>query len=123
MEKKSWFYITAVRLSAASGQTTHIIESCRALAARRATTLFAPVAPPTPLPGLALQLVPLPAHAPRELIFQSRLTRAIMRQARVQRPDVLYVRAAAFNLGAILAARRLGIPCILELNGLPSLEY
>jgi glycosyltransferase involved in cell wall biosynthesis len=123
MEEKSWYYITAVRLSAASGQTTHIVESCRALAARRTTTLFAPVAPPAPLPGLAVRLVPLPDHAPRELVFQGRLARVILRQARERRPDVLYVRAAAFNLGAILAARRLRIPCILELNGLPALEY
>jgi glycosyltransferase involved in cell wall biosynthesis len=120
---QTWYYITSVRFSAASGQTTHVVESCRALAARRATTLFAPVPPPAPLPGLAVQLVPVPDHAPRELIFQGRLARAIMRHASRHRPDVLYVRAAAFNLGAILAARRLGIPCILELNGLPALEY
>jgi len=35
----------------------------------------------------------------------------------------LYVRAASFNMGAILAARRLGIPVVLEVNGLRGFEY
>src|SRR5689334_8101298 len=113
---KTWYYITAVRLSSGSGQTTHVVESCRALAARRPTRC-APAAPPELLPGLSFHPVSLPARPPRELVFQARLSRAIMRAAAQRRPDVLYVRAAAFNLGAILAARRLGIPCVLELNG------
>ena len=120
---RHWYYITAVQLSASSGQTAHIMESCRALAARRPTTLFAPVAPPEPLAHFAVRLVPLPGRPPRELIFQGRLARAVMHLARRQPPAVLYSRAAAFNLGAILAARRLRIPCVLELNGLPALEY
>lgn len=121
MQTRAWCYVAAVRLSASSGQTTHIVESCRALAVRRATTLFAPVAPPDPPPGLAFQPVPLPGRPPRELVFQARLARELLRCARP--PAVVYVRAAAFNLGAILAARRLDAPCVLELNGLPALEY
>jgi glycosyltransferase involved in cell wall biosynthesis len=118
-----WYYITAVRLAATSGQTTRIVESCRALAARRPTTLLAPAPPPEPLPGLAVELAPLPDRPPRELVFQARVARAVARLARAGRPDVLYTCAAANNLGTILAARRLGIPAVLELNGLPALEY
>jgi glycosyltransferase involved in cell wall biosynthesis len=120
---RHWCYITAVRLAATSGQTTHVVESCRALAARRPTTLLAPTPPPDPIAGLTVQHVPLPDRAPRELVFQARVMRALAGLARQNRPDVIYTRAASFNLGAILAARRLRVPCVLELNGLPALEY
>lgn len=120
---KRWFYITAVQLSPHGGQTTHIMESCRALAHRRPTTLLAPAPPPEPIPQLSFLQVPLPLHPPRELRFQVRIVRAMSLLARSHRPDVVYVRASSFNLGGILLARLLHIPCVLEINGLPALEY
>ncbi|HWQ13422.1 MAG TPA: glycosyltransferase family 4 protein [Roseiflexaceae bacterium] len=120
---KRWCYITAVRLAATSGQTTRIVESCRVIAGRRPTTLLAPAPPPAPLPGLVLHEVALPGRPPRELIFQARVARAVARLRGSSCPDVLYTCATAFNLGTILAARRKAIPAVLELNGLPALEY
>lgn len=120
---KRWSYITAVRLNPGGGQTTHIIESCRVLASRRAVTLFAPAVPPEAIPHLDVQLVPLPARPPREIIFQTRLAHALIQAARDAQPHIIYTRAAAFNLGTLIAARRLGATCVLELNGLPALEY
>ncbi len=123
MSNTPWYYITAVQLSASGGQTTHIIEVCRVLAQRRPTTLLAPVAPPASIPELGVQVVPLPKRPPREIIFQTRVLATVLRPPRSQRPHVLYVRAASFNMGAILAARRLGIPVVLEVNGLRGFEY
>ncbi|NJN66039.1 MAG: glycosyltransferase family 4 protein [Chloroflexaceae bacterium] len=120
---KRWFYSTAVQLRAVGGQTTHVVEVCRVLAQRRPTTLFAPNPPATPIPGLPVCVVPLPPHPPREVLFQARLFRTIVALSKVYRPDVLYHRAASFNLGIVLAGRVLGVPCVMELNGLPAMEY
>jgi glycosyltransferase involved in cell wall biosynthesis len=119
----NWFYVAAVRLSGGGGQAVHVLESCRALARLRPTLLFAPAPPPQPIDGLMAQIVPLPERPPRELRFQMRLVRALGAAAQLASPRVVYVRAAAFNLGVMLSARRLGAAGILELNGLPALEY
>lgn len=120
---KRWFYITAVQLSPHGGQSTHIMEICRTLASLRPTTLFAPVPPPENIPALSFYRVPLPTSPPRELLFQIQLMRSILLLARSHRPDIIYVRASSFNLGAIMLARMLRVPCVLELNGLPAMEY
>ncbi len=120
---KRWFYSTAVQPGAVGGQTTHIVEVCRVLAQRRPTTLLAPNHPPTPIPGLSVCPVPLPSHPPREVLFQTRLLRTLITLSKTCRPDVLYHRAASFNLGVVVAARVLGVPCVMEVNGLPAMEY
>lgn len=120
---KRWYYTTAVQLKATGGYSTHIVEVCRVLAQRRPTTLLAPAAPPQPIAKLTTCLVALPPRPPREIIFQARLARSVGLLARVHCPDILYNRAAAFNLGALLSARALRIPGVIELNGLPALEY
>jgi glycosyltransferase involved in cell wall biosynthesis len=120
---KHWFYITAVELTATGGQTTHILEVCRALARRRTATLLAPVPPPQPVPGLTVHPVSIPAHPPREILFQGKVAHTIMRMARHTRPDVLYARAASWNMGVLLAARRLNIPAVFEVNGIRAFEY
>lgn len=93
------------------------------LAQHRPTTLVAPNPPVRPIPHLAVHAIPLPTRPPREIMYQARLFRALLSLSRAHRPDVLYHRAASFNLGVLLAARVLGIPCVMELNGLPAMEY
>lgn len=115
-----WVYVTATPLTG-FGPTTHVVETCRALAAIRPTTLVAPTPPPEPIDGLDVHVVPLPEAAPVEIRYQARLARALPEIAR--NADVIYVRGAAFNLGVLMTARRLGVPAVLELNGLPGLEY
>lgn len=120
---KRWAYVTMVCLSPYGSQSIRIMESCRVLAQLRPTLLFAPAPPPEPIPHLGYYHVPLPSRPPREMGFQLRLARSLLSVSRNDRPDVLYVRAASFNLGAIVASRILRIPCILEINGITAIEY
>ena len=120
MSAPRWVYVTATPLTG-FGPTTHVVETCRALAAIRPTTLIAPTAPPEPVEGLNVEVVPLPQRAPVEIRYQMLLARLLPTMA--SEADVLYVRGSAFNLGALWAARRMGIPAVMELNGLPGLEY
>lgn len=115
-----WIYVTATPLDG-FGPTTHVVETCRSLAGMRPTTLVAPTAPHEHVDGLKVHVVPLPDRAPVEVRYQLRLARLLPGLA--AHADVLYMRGAAFNLGALLTARRLGLPAVLEVNGLPGLEY
>ncbi len=115
-----WIYVTSTPLDG-FGPTTHVVETCRALAAIRPTTLIAPTSPPERIEGLSVHIVPLPTKAPVEMRYQARLARVL--PALAEHADVIYLRGAAFNLGVLLTARRLGVPAVMELNGLPGLEY
>jgi glycosyltransferase involved in cell wall biosynthesis len=118
-----WFYVAATELKATGGYSTHITEVCRVLARFRPTTLLAPTPPAKPVPHLSFHRIALPQHPPREIIFQMRVARTVGTFARAYRPRILYSRAASFNLGVLLAARMLHIPVVLEMNGIPALEY
>lgn len=120
---RRWFYLAPLSLGVHGGQATHVAEFCEALAHSRPLALFGPPPAPAALPMIPFVPLSLPARPPRELVFQARAARALLLAGRSLKPAVIYARAAAFNLGAIMAARRLGIPCVLELNGLPALEY
>jgi len=119
---KGWLYVTAVPLDG-MGPTTHIVETCRALARIRRTELVGPTPPATPIPGLSVTTVPLPPGSPVELRYQAALARRLPGIARRADARIVYVRGAAFNLGAMLTARRLGLTAILEVNGIPALEH
>ncbi|HEY1017034.1 MAG TPA: glycosyltransferase [Herpetosiphonaceae bacterium] len=116
------FYTTSVALDAGGGQTTRVIEHCRVLAAEAPVRLFAPQPPPG-LPDLPFTRVPVPARPPRDLGFQVRLARALIREGRRTPPALIYSYAGSLNLGPRLAAWRLGCPLALELHGLHALEY
>jgi glycosyltransferase involved in cell wall biosynthesis len=57
------------------------------------------------------------------VLFQARFLRTLITLSKTNRPDVLYHYAISFNMGVIMAARALGIHCVMELNGLPAMEY
>jgi glycosyltransferase involved in cell wall biosynthesis len=117
-----WVYVTAVRLGRTGGQSTRILEFCRALAKTAEVVLLAPPAD-FPLPeGVRYIPVSLPARPPREVRFQMNVYRAL-RQLSGPPPDVVYVYAGAFNTGALAFARQAGSRSLLELNGLPYLEF
>lgn len=119
---RPWFYTTSVALDAGGGQTTRVVEHCRALRDQVPLRLFAPKPPPG-LADLPYTQVPVPARPPRDLGFQVRLARALTDQARRTPPAVIYSYAGSTNLGPWLAARRIGCPLVLELHGLHALEY
>lgn len=117
-----WVYVTAVRLGRTGGQSTRILEFCRALAKVAEVVLLAPPAD-FPLPeGVRYIPVPLPARPPREIIFQLNAYRTL-RQLSGPPPDAIYVYAGAFNTGALVFARQAHSRSLLELNGLPYLEF
>lgn len=117
-----WVYVTAVRLGRTGGQSTRILEFCRALAKVAEVVLLAPPAD-FPLPeGVRYIPLPLPARPPREIIFQLNAYRTL-RQLSGPPPDAIYVYAGAFNTGALVFARQAHSRSLLELNGLPYLEF
>lgn len=120
---KQWYYSCVFPLKASSGQTRRVVESCRALAKQREVQLIAPNAPPEELPNLTTHLMPVPQRPPREMLLQAQLFRKLPTYIKDPQQSVLLAVAAGFNLGLIIAAKRLGVPCLLELNGLPALEY
>ncbi len=117
-----WAYVTAVRLGRTGGQSTRILEFCRALAKTAEVVLLAPPAD-FPLPeGVRYIPVPLPARPPREIVFQMNVYRAL-RQLGGPPPDAVYIYAGAFNTGALAFARQAHSRSLLELNGLPYLKF
>lgn len=117
-----WAYVTPVRLGRTGGQSTRILEFCRALAKTAEVILLAPPAD-FPLPeGVRYIPVPLPTRPPREVRFQINVYH-VLRQLSGPPPDVVYVYAGAFNTGALAFARQAGSRSLLELNGLPYLEF
>lgn len=117
-----WAYVTAVRLGRTGGQSTRILEFCRALAKTAEVVLLAPPAD-FPLPeGVRYVPVPLPTRPPREIGFQINAYRTLRRLSGPP-PEVVYIYAGAFNTGALAFARQAGSRSLLELNGLPYLEF
>lgn len=115
----NWWYISPLVPGAQGGQSAHVLASLRAIAARRPLTLIAPGTPDLVMTPRT-HVLPLPVHAPREIVWQLRLARTLVLAG--SRPAIVYARAGATSLGVVAAARALGATVVLECNGLPHLE-
>lgn len=118
----NWLVVVERDLSAGLAMRTHVLEFCRALAELEPVCLASQTpteALPGDLPFAALRL-PAPRIRP-DALGQTLASRAagqqIERLAAQNQVEVIYVRAASYALGPLRAARRLGLPAILEVNG------
>ncbi len=118
----NWLVVVERDLSAGLAMRTHVLEFCRALAELETVYLASQTpteALPKDLPFAALRL-PAPRIRP-DAVGQTLASRAagqqIERLAAQNQVEVVYVRAASYALGPLRAARRLGLPAILEVNG------
>lgn len=68
------------------------------------------------LAARAAQRLPLPVKEGLELGYNAVAFRRLMRAIRLHRPDFLYERYAANTFAGLSAARRSGIPFVLEVN-------
>lgn len=51
-----------------------------------------------------------------EMIYNVKGYRLILKEAKTFKPDVIYDRYISYNYSAIKASKKLGIPCVLEVN-------
>lgn len=118
----NWLIVVESDLSRHFAMYTHVLELTQALAKYVDLTLVTY----TPSSNLASNssfpsIFYKPAHfLPRNLaqIYNSwRFYAWIKRYLRSHRVEVIYQRATAYSLGALLAARSAQIPTILEING------
>jgi glycosyltransferase involved in cell wall biosynthesis len=63
-----------------------------------------------------VRLTPRPVYEVMELGYSVVGYRALWKQIRAWKPDLLYERYSLFNLAGVAVARRAGIPLILEVN-------
>ncbi len=117
-----WLYVSASTLDGKSAQSTHVIEFCRALVRTHQVTLIAPATHDFVAPaGITHIPVELPRYA-KGLGFELHMLWYSLLHSKTK-PDIVYVRAGAFNFGSILHAHRHNIPCLLEVNGDLCAEY
>jgi glycosyltransferase involved in cell wall biosynthesis len=118
----NWLVVVERDLSAGLAMRTHVLEFCRALAELEPVCL----ASQTPAEALSGDLPFATFQLPAPKIWPNALGQTLASRAASQRiaqlaaqgrVEVVYVRAASHALGPLRAARRLGLPAILEVNG------
>lgn len=118
---------------AAHGSAAHVAATLAALAERFEVVPFfapadedAPSAAPSPGRSLLKRLVPAHVRGLRHdlalLRDDRRFERLVLEQARQQPPAAVYARCEYMSSAALRVARRLGVPLVLEVNGLGELD-
>jgi glycosyltransferase involved in cell wall biosynthesis len=116
-----FFYLCYENLQEHRGGTRHVTEVVRQLALLgHEVELFVPAPPPAGVfdRGVRIHVVPVPPiRIAAWVVFYVFSALAMGMSGLRRRPDVLYVREMAYNLCPFAAARLLGCPLIVEVNG------
>lgn len=111
------FYLAGVDTSNfRSGMAVHVVETAHAMAQmENQVCLYAPQSEACIMSSQAFQSVSVPTVKRGDRL---KLARRFLHDLKSQRPDIVYFRCNTSLIPAILRARRLGIPYVIELNGI-----
>ena len=113
--------ITGDDLAAVTGGTIHLMEQAENLhALGHQVIVFAQDRGPWPhATPVDIRYLPAPGSGLRRLLsYNVALLRALLREGRVQPPDAIHTRQMGYSATPLLAAWRLGVPHVLEVNGI-----
>ncbi|MFH1569308.1 MAG: glycosyltransferase family 4 protein [Gemmatimonadota bacterium] len=113
--------ITGDDLSAFRGGTIHLMEQAENLVRLgHEVTVFAPGRGAFPRStAVPIRYLPAPGHGwLRLLAYNAALFAALLRSARRRRPHVIHTRQMGYSATPLMAARLLGLPHVLEVNGI-----